>query len=91
MGGPPWEQPERYVANSPVFHADRIETPTLIVHGDLDHVGIESAEEMFTALYRLGRPARFVRYWGESHVVQSPGNVRDMWSEVLSWLGRWLR
>jgi dipeptidyl aminopeptidase/acylaminoacyl peptidase len=85
MGSPPWADLGRYLRNSPLFTVDRIQTPLLIVHSDLDFVGLQQGEEFFGALYRLGKPAEFVRYWGESHVLESPANIRDCWRRVLAW------
>ena len=34
----------------------------------------------------LTEPASFVRYWGEGHVLESPANIRDMWTRVFAWL-----
>ena len=86
MGVPPWQDPQRYVRNSPALHVDRIETPLLIAHGDLDIVPIDNAEELFVGLRRQGKRAQFVRYWGESHWINSPGNVRDLWARMFAWL-----
>jgi dipeptidyl aminopeptidase/acylaminoacyl peptidase len=86
LGGPPWEDLERYALNSPAAHLGRVETPVLMVHGDLDFIGIQQAEEFFTGLHRQGKRARFVRYWGEGHGLDSPANGRDMWRHVLDWL-----
>ncbi len=86
IGASPWQDAWRLVRNSPLFYADRVETPTLIVQGDLDHVPIEQGEEYFTALYRQGKRARFIRYWGEYHVITSPANVKDLWSRMHQWL-----
>ena len=49
---PPWEQPERYRINSPLWSAASVRTPLLLVHGDQDFIPIQQAEEFFTALYR---------------------------------------
>ena len=89
MGGPPWSRPTRYVAMSPIFHADRIQTPLLIIQGDLDAVDMEQGEEMFSALYRQGKRAEFVRYWGESPIIASPANIRDMWGRIFAWFDRY--
>jgi dipeptidyl aminopeptidase/acylaminoacyl peptidase len=86
LGASPWTNLWRYLVNSPVRYADRVETPVMIMQGDLDPLGPEQAEEFFTALYRLGKRARLVRYVGEEHVIQSPGNVRDMWMRIDEWL-----
>jgi dipeptidyl aminopeptidase/acylaminoacyl peptidase len=81
----PWGSAERYVKNSPVFFADRIHTPLLLIHGDQDFVPIGQAEEMFSALNRLGKRVRFARYWGEGHTFKSPANIKSMWNEVFRW------
>jgi len=88
LGASPWSNLWRYLVNSPVLYADRVETPVMIIQGDLDPQGPEQAEEFFTALYRLGKRAQLVRYVGEAHVIQSPGNVRDMWTRIEEWLSQ---
>ena len=50
----------------------------MIIPGDLDYVAIQQGEEVFMSLYRQGKRAEFVRYWGEGHVIESPANIRDM-------------
>ena len=92
LRAPPWADIERYVRNSPLLHVAKVRTPVLIIHGDLDYVPIQQSEEFFTALQRLGRPAQFARYWGESHgATDSSANARDRWERVLAWLARWLK
>jgi dipeptidyl aminopeptidase/acylaminoacyl peptidase len=90
MGVPPYADMARYTRNSPLTYADRITTPILIIQGDLDFMGLQQGEEMFTALFRLGKRARYVRYWGEGHTVESPANVRHMWGEIFAWLDRYI-
>jgi dipeptidyl aminopeptidase/acylaminoacyl peptidase len=84
-GSPPWKDFGRYLRNSPIFYVDRVQTPLMIIHGDMDGVPIEQAEEFFMALYRQGKRAEFRRYWGEGHSIESPANVRDMWDSILAW------
>ena len=91
MGRPPWVDMERYIRNSPITYAHQVSTPTLIVQGDLDYVPIQQGEEFYTALFRRGVAARFIRYWGESHTVQSPDNVADLWHHVFQWLDEHVR
>lgn len=67
-----WEKPELYVQNSPIFYADNIETPLMMVHNDADatvpwHQGIA----LFVALRRLNKPCWLLNYNGEPH------NLRD--------------
>jgi dipeptidyl aminopeptidase/acylaminoacyl peptidase len=86
MGNPPWRDLARYLRNSPITNVDRVRSPLLIIHGDMDFVPIEQAEEFFNALYRQGKRARFIRYWGEWHLLNSPANIRDFWNQVYAWL-----
>ncbi len=86
MGRAPWRDPHRYARNSPLTSVERINTPVMLIHGDLDSTGSATqAEEMFTALSRLNRDAVFVRYWGEGHTLTSPANLRDLWPRRLAW------
>lgn len=93
MGGHPWQHRDRYVANSPWFHLDRVTAPVLLLHGGADHtVPPREADETFVALRRLGKEATLVRYDGEGH---HPGtwreaNVEDYWTRILDWLARHL-
>jgi dipeptidyl aminopeptidase/acylaminoacyl peptidase len=92
MGGPPWTNMKRYLLNSPVNFVDRVETPLLIIHGDFDYATqIQQSEEFFSGLYRQNKRSRFVRYFGEGHVVQRPANVRDMWNQIFSWFDEFLK
>jgi dipeptidyl aminopeptidase/acylaminoacyl peptidase len=86
MSNPPWKDWGRYVRNSPLFYVEHVKTPLLIIKGDMDFVPISDCEQFFTALYRQNRRARFVRYWGEGHVLASPANIRDMWNQIYAWL-----
>jgi dipeptidyl aminopeptidase/acylaminoacyl peptidase len=90
MGAPPWQDAERYVRNSPLFAAGDVRTPLLIIQGDMDYVPLQQGEQFFSALYRQGKRARFVRYWGEGHVLQSPANIQDMWQEIFGWFDEFL-
>ena len=85
MGNPPWKDLGRYIRNSPITYVDRVKTPLMIIQGDLDYVAIQQGEEFFTSLYRQGKRAKFVRYWGEGHVLESPANIRDMWQNIFTW------
>src|ERR1051325_3316669 len=86
MGGPPWKDWGRYLRNSPIFYVDRVQTPLMIIQGDMDIVAIQQGEEFFTSLFRQGKRARLIRYWGEGHVFESPANIRDAWVQIYSWL-----
>lgn len=82
----PWRDPELYVRNSPLFFADRIDTPVLLFAGDLDVVGVGQQEEMFSALWRENKDAELVTFFGEGHVLASPSNIRAMYAKAFSFL-----
>lgn len=86
LGAPPWKSPERYWRNSPRFQVDKISAPILLAYGDLDIVGLDEGEAMFSALYREGKDARLLTLWGEGHVILSPGNMRRLYREALAFL-----
>jgi dipeptidyl aminopeptidase/acylaminoacyl peptidase len=68
MGGPPWAELPRYLANSPYYQVEHIHTPLLLVHGTKDDA-VDESRKLFTALERLGRTAQYAEYEGEGHVV----------------------
>ena len=86
MGAPPWADPQRYVRDSPIFAADKITAPVLLIGGVSDVFPIEQREEMFSALYRQDKPAVLLSYVGEGHVIYSPANLKDMYQRIFSFL-----
>ncbi|MCK0109776.1 prolyl oligopeptidase family serine peptidase [Flavobacteriaceae bacterium S0825] len=78
LGGSPWEYPQRYVENSPIFTLDKINTPVLILHNDGDGaVPWYQGIEFFTGLRRLGKTAWLLNYNGEPHGVRKFQNRKD--------------
>lgn len=63
-----WDDRWRYLVNSPLYLADKIETPVLIMQGREDWLRPES-EKLFTALNRLGKPAQLAIYPNAGHVI----------------------
>ena len=79
IGGTPWEYPERYIENSPLFHADRINTPMLIMSNDADGaVPFQQGIEFYIALRRLRKEAYLVNYNGDQHNPTKRANQRDI-------------
>jgi dipeptidyl aminopeptidase/acylaminoacyl peptidase len=84
------EDPLAYLAASPLGRAKYICSPVLMIQSDLDSFSTFQFEALFSALYRLGRPAELVRYFGEGHGLRSPGNIRDFYRRVLAFLDKFL-
>lgn len=91
MSNPPWKDFGRFLRNSPLFYVERVTTPLMIIQGDMDFIPIEQGEQFFTALYRQGKRAAMVRYWGEGHVLEGPANIRDMWQRIYGWFDQFLK
>lgn len=86
LGASPFDDPQRYIRNSPVFLAPEIGAPVMLVHSDLDAFSMSQFDEMFGALRQAGGEARYVRYWGEGHGPSSPANIRDLWTRLRAFL-----
>ena len=88
--GTPWTHREVYEAASPLLLADRIRTPTLLVHGEADsRVPVSQAHELFTALLRHGVPAELVVFPGGGHGFSRRGRPThrvERYEHVLRWL-----
>lgn len=91
--GPPWKNPDLYVKLSyPLFHADRIKTPTLFMGGDKDfNVPVEGGEQMFEALKEVGTTTELVIYPGEFHGFQRPSFIRDRYQRWFDWYDKYVK
>jgi dienelactone hydrolase len=79
IGGSIWQYPMRYLENSPLFHADRVETPLLMMHNDNDGaVPWYQGIEMFVALRRLGKEVYLINYNGDEHNPTKRANQKDI-------------
>lgn len=88
----PWNRPDLYVEQSPLFHADRITTPLLLLHGAADtNVPVGESEQMYTALRILGKQVEFIKVDGQNHwIVNYPQRV--VWMEtIIAWYDKLLK
>jgi dipeptidyl aminopeptidase/acylaminoacyl peptidase len=83
---PPWEAPERYRLNSPLWRVTQVRAPLMLIHGESDFIPVQQAEEVFTALYRQDKRVRLLRYAGEEHTITARANVLDLWRRLEDWL-----
>jgi len=78
IGGTPWEYPQRYVENSPIYNMDKVNTPLLIMHNDADGaVPWYQGIEFLTALRRLGKPSWLLNYNDARHWPLKLQNRKD--------------
>jgi dipeptidyl aminopeptidase/acylaminoacyl peptidase len=85
-----WEKPELYIENSPIFFADKVETPVLIMNGKNDD-RFNHSIEFFLALRRLGKPSWLLEYEEEGHGVQSLKSQIDWTLRLMQFFDRYLK
>jgi len=88
----PWSHRQLYVDQSPLFNADKIHTPLLLLHGDADtNVPLIESLQMFTALKLLGREVALVQVKGENHHILDYGKREKWLATQMAWFARWLK
>lgn len=90
--GVQWDQPENYERQNPVNLIKQWQTPTLVIHGQLDfRVPFEQGLSMFTALQRKGIDSQFLWFPDENHWILKPENSVQWHRTVEAWLGKHLQ
>jgi dipeptidyl aminopeptidase/acylaminoacyl peptidase len=92
IGGTLWEAPMHFNENSPIFWADKVETPLLMMHNDEDGaVPWEQGIEYFTALRRLNKPSWLLVYNGEDHGLRKEINRKDWTIRMQQFFDHYLK
>jgi dipeptidyl aminopeptidase/acylaminoacyl peptidase len=92
LSGSLWEARPEYIENSPLFYADRVETPLVIMHGDEDDaVPWYQSIELYLALRRNGKKAVFLQYRDEPHHPQRYGNKLDYSIKMKAFFDHFLK
>lgn len=88
----PWNNQELYVNQSPLFNADKINTPLLLTHGTVDtNVPIGESIQMYTALKILGKPVEFIQVKDENHGVVNFKRRVEWNNSIMAWFAKWLK
>ena len=88
----PWSHRDLYVNQSPLFNADKIHTPLLLLHGDADtNVPLVESLQMFTALKLLGREVALVQVKGENHHILEYSKKEKWLATQMAWFQKWLK
>lgn len=91
LGKTLWEDRERYIKNSPLFFADKVETPLLMMHNDQDGaVPWYQGIEYFNALRRLNKPVWMLNYNGDDHNLLKWPNKVDLSIRMRSFFDYYL-
>ena len=90
FGGMPWENPEVYDRWNPSHFVSDFQTPTLVIHGELDfRIPYSQGLELFTSLQLKKVPSQLLIFPDEGHWVLKPGNSAKWYQTTLEWLNTW--
>lgn len=88
----PWNNSRLFIENSPLFHADKIHTPLLLLHGSVDtNVPIGESIQLYNALKILGRDVEFVTVDGENHIIMDFQKRTQWHATIMAWFEKWLK
>lgn len=90
---PLWQAKEIYSKLSPLMQADRIKTPLLLIHGELDsNPGTfpMQSQRMFQAIRGNGGIAKLVMLPLEGHSYRARQSVMHVQYETAEWLKRYM-
>lgn len=78
MGVSLWQNQSAYIKNSPLFGADKVASPLLIMHNKQDYgVSWSQGIEFFTALRRLGKRVWMLQYDNGNHILYDDKDKLD--------------
>jgi dipeptidyl aminopeptidase/acylaminoacyl peptidase len=88
--GPYWENPDLYNSISPHVYAGNFNTPSLVIHGQLDlRVPVGQGFELFRTLQTRGIASNLVYYPDENHWVLKRDNSIYWYGEVRNWVEKY--
>jgi dipeptidyl aminopeptidase/acylaminoacyl peptidase len=86
-----WEKPEEFARYSPHSSAANFNTPTLVIHGQLDRrVPVNHGFELFNILQTRGVPSKLVYFPDENHWVLKPQNSLFWYRTKREWLDKYI-
>ncbi|MFN0256268.1 S9 family peptidase [Pedobacter ureilyticus] len=89
-----WQAPQLYYEMSPFSYADKIKTPLLLIHGEMDdNQGTFpiNSERLFNAVKGHGGTTRFVYLPYEAHGYRAKENILHMLWETNKWLDTYVK
>ncbi|MCE2559317.1 MAG: S9 family peptidase [Acidobacteria bacterium] len=88
-----WEAQHIYAAMSPFFHAEKVNEPILLTHGEIDNNSGTfpmQSERFYQALKGHGATVRYVTLPHESHGYAARESVLHVVAEMLNWCDAYL-
>lgn len=90
-----WKDVEQMWRQSPLKYADRIKTPTLVLHSGNDYrCPVAEGIQMFYALRRHNIPSRLCVFHGENHELSRSGKPKNRirrLTEITEWMDKYLK
>jgi dipeptidyl aminopeptidase/acylaminoacyl peptidase len=78
-----------HASRSPLTHAHRSATPTLLIHGELDRCTPPTqSEQFYNALAEAGVETELVVYPREGHGWRERAHQVDVWRRIGDWFDR---
>ncbi len=92
IGGHLWDSLANYINNSPIFKAQTMVTPLLLMFGDEDQaVPWQQGIELYLALRRLNKTAFFLQYHKERHWPEKFPNKLDYAIKIKEFFDTYLK
>lgn len=89
-----WQAQKLYTEMSPFTYADKIKTPILLIHGDMDdNTGTYpiQSERMFSAIKGTGGTVKYISLPYEAHGYRGKENLLHMLNEQFLWLEKYVK
>ncbi|MFA8300566.1 MAG: prolyl oligopeptidase family serine peptidase [Hyphomicrobiales bacterium] len=88
----PWNNKKLYVEQSPLFNADKVNTPLLLLHGNSDtNVPPGESQQFYTALKLLGKTVELIEIDKQDHHIIDY-KKRILWQKtIIAWFDKYLK
>lgn len=87
----PWNRKDIYIDQSPLFSADKINTPLLLLHGSEDtNVPLGESLQLWVGLKILGKPVEMIQVEGENHHILTYSKRIEWHNTIMAWFDKWL-
>jgi len=90
FNGKPWQVPEKMRKHSPLTYADKVTTPTLILHARDDRrCPLPMGKAFYQALADREVPTQMVIYPNEGHGIRQPKHMEDVLRRLVAWFEKY--
>ena len=88
----PWNRKDIYINDSPLFNADKINTPLLLLHGSADtNVPFGESLQLYTALKLLNKKVELIQITGSNHHIVEYKKRKEWTKTIIAWFDKYLK